>query len=345
MDLKKIIARIYDHLENDATEKAVMACIRLARGAEDHLNTAIFLREIHHNNKDVIRALHDDMPQHKQDAIKFLVEVSLNRWMETHTVDFWGDKNLPASQQRNLLGVTVGEIDQEIDQWEKVISGMTLPQGMSPFDIAAFTDDREREKSEIRLRMKALHQIKTRIKAKCLNYAIQMERQIVAQEKGIHFLDEVQNTVNNYFKSHNYDIFKKLMKASELALSRETEDAALLLTEVRRVLKAVADHFYPAKSGLVMCIDGTERSMTEEQYLNRLQQYLSQRTTGGSARELLRSELDALAAFIRRINDMASKGVHANVTLAESRQGVVGLYFFLFNLCQNLTLPDPADLE
>jgi hypothetical protein len=33
---------------------------------------------------------------------------------------------------------------------------------------------------------------------------------------------------------------------------------------------------------------------------------------------------------------------HANITLAESRQGLVGLYFFLFNLCQHLTLPETA---
>jgi hypothetical protein len=34
---------------------------------------------------------------------------------------------------------------------------------------------------------------------------------------------------------------------------------------------------------------------------------------------------------------MASKGVHASVTLAESKQGLVGLYFFLFNVSQHLS--------
>jgi hypothetical protein len=34
---------------------------------------------------------------------------------------------------------------------------------------------------------------------------------------------------------------------------------------------------------------------------------------------------------------MASKDVHAPVTLAEAKQGLVGLYFFLFNVCQHLS--------
>jgi hypothetical protein len=41
--------------------------------------------------------------------------------------------------------------------------------------------------------------------------------------------------------------------------------------------------------------------------------------------------------FLSRLNEMASKGVHASVTLAEAKQGLVGLYFFLFNVCQHLS--------
>jgi hypothetical protein len=56
-----------------------------------------------------------------------------------------------------------------------------------------------------------------------------------------------------------------------------------------------------------------------------------------SSRELLQAELDHMASFFRRLNEMASKGVHGSVTTAEAKQGLVGLYFFLFNVCQHLT--------
>jgi hypothetical protein len=101
-----------------------------------------------------------------------------------------------------------------------------------------------------------------------------------------------------------------------------------LLTEVRRALKAASDYFYPPVPGKVRCADGVERSLGDEQYLNRLQEFLAQKFAHSTAKELMAAELNHLNAFLRRLNDMASKGVHAPVSLAESKQGLVGLYFF-----------------
>ena len=200
---------------------------------------------------------------------------------------------------------------------------------MEPFDAAAFTDRFIHEKAHIRLRMKALQTIKARLKTRCLNYAIQIERQLASQSQSQGFLEDVQNDVNNFFKSRSDDVFLKLQKAAELSVSTDLEDASLLLTEVRRALKAVADHFYPPVAGKVTCSDGVERALGKEQYMNRLQEFLAAELAQSTAKDLLRAELDYLTAFLRRLNDMASKGVHASATLTESKQGLVGLYFFL----------------
>jgi hypothetical protein len=219
---------------------------------------------------------------------------------------------------------------------------MTLPPGMDAFDAAAFTDRFIREKAKIRLRMKALQTIRARLKSRCLNYAIQMERQLATQRQNQGFLDAVQNDVNNFFKARSEDVFIKLQKAAQLSASTDPEDASLLLTEVRRALKAVAHYFYPPVPANVICSDGVERALGEEQYMNRLQEFLAARLERSTAKDLLRAELDHLAVFIRRLNDMASKGVHASPTLAESKQGLVGLYFFLFNVCQHLSQKEEA---
>jgi len=47
MDYIAAIDRIFDHLENDDIDKAVMACVRIARNLQDHLYAAIFLRELY----------------------------------------------------------------------------------------------------------------------------------------------------------------------------------------------------------------------------------------------------------------------------------------------------------
>lgn len=82
--------------------------------------------------------------------------------------------------------------------------------------------------------------------------------------------------------------------------------------------------------------------MGDEQYLNRLHQFVAEHVVRSTSKEMLKTELDHLTAFIRRLNEMASKGVHGTVTFAEAKQGLIGLYFFLFNLCQHLTKEAPV---
>ena len=214
---------------------------------------------------------------------------------------------------------------------------MSVPAGMGPYDTAAFTDRMHQTRSMARLQITGLQIAKARLKARRLNYAIQIERQLELQQKSQGFLDSVQNDVNNFFKARSDDVYTKLQKAAQLSTSGDLEDFPLLLTKVRRALKAAADFFYPPVSGKVKCNDGKERELGEEQYLNRLQEFLASRLARSTSKDLLRAELEHLGTFFRRLNDMASKGVHSVVTVAEVKQGLVGLYFFLFNLCQHLT--------
>ena len=129
----------------------------------------------------------------------------------------------------------------------------------------------------------------------------------------------------------------KLQKASELSSSEELEDMSLLLTEVRRALKAAADHFCPAHPEKVLCSDGKERVLDDEKYLNRLQEFVVAKLPKSTTSDLLKAELKYLSSFVRRLNEMASKGVHSDVTTQEARQALVGLYFFLSNICQHIT--------
>jgi hypothetical protein len=340
VDYKKAVERIYEHLEQDRVESAVMGCLRIARAIKDFINGAEFLRELYPNKTEVVRALYDDIAPLKNEAKKFVFEKSLDRWLELHTVDYMmtdGDLNRPAEDRHNVLMIAAGEIDPDLQQCERAIVDMALPQGMGEFDTAAFTDRLLHEKAWFRLRIRCLQAIKSRLKTRCLNFAIQIERQLDAQRQNQSFLESVQNDVNNFFKERSEEVFSKLQKAAQLALSTDGEDSALLLTEVRRAMKAGADHFYPAVADTVKCSDNINRQLGEEQYLNRLHEFLATQVARSTSKDLLKEELDHLTAFLRRLNEIASKGVHSDVTYAEARQGLIGLYFFFFNLIQHLT--------
>ena len=331
MNYKAAIESIYDYLENDAPDKAVMTCLRISRHLKDHLYTAIFLREFYPGRKEFIRIMFDDIRDLKPETQKELDKISFDRWLEFRTLDFSMGKSSDG-EEKTVLTLPVGELKPEIEQWEKSIEDLKLPPGLGEFDTAAFSDRYNQQKSEMRLRIKACYTIKERIKVRCLNYAIRIERQLFAQQKTEGFLQQSQNLVNNYFKQNSEVVYSKLLKATQLIDSENPEDHSLLLTQIRRALKASADFFYPPKAEPVKCVDGEIRILGNEQYLNRLNEVLLMNFEKSSSRDLIKSELEYLAVFAKRLNKVASKGVHAEVSLNEAKQGLIGIYMFLHNL-------------
>jgi hypothetical protein len=338
MDHLAVIERVYEHLESDRVESAVMACLRLARNLNDHLNAAVFLRELRSGRQHFKSTFYEDTAQLKEEVQKRLWEYSLELWLESRTMRF----SLTDDKEMNVLDLGAGEIEAEIPRLEQAIQDMTLPAGLDSFDAAAFTDKFLRSKQNLRLRITALETIKATIKSRCLTYCISLERQLEAQNKTEVFLHQVQTEVNNYFKGQCEDVYIKLQRAAQLVTSENSEDGPLLLTEVRRSIKAIADYLYPASVEPVRCADGNTRKLDDEKYLNRLEEYVAREFPKGTANELLEAELRVLVAFVRRLNDIASKGVHVAVRPEEAKQGLVGLYMFLYNLIGRLQLKQPA---
>ncbi|NQT87045.1 hypothetical protein HQ560_09790 [bacterium] len=322
MDYSAVIERVYDHVESDHVDKAVMACLRIARHLQDYLYTAIFLREMGPGRREMGSVFFDDTKHLQDEARKFLWERSLEYWLEIHTLDYNIGSN-DDGEERNVLNVPVGELDRDIDQCELWIRDMDVPTGLSEYDTAAFIDRHVEGKGQFRLRLRAIETIKQRIRTRCLNYATRIERQLQAQAKSESVFAQMQNDVDNYFNAHSRDVYDKLQKAAQLLDSTDPEDRSLLLTEVRRAIKAAADFFYPPGSEQVTCADGKTRVLDDEKYLNRLEEYLMTKFTKSSSRDLSRAELGPLAVFARKLSGAASKGVHADVSIHEAKQGLL----------------------
>ena len=335
----ELIERIYDHIENGDVDKAVRACLRLSRRIGDHINTALFLRELIEDRKEIAQVIFEDTSHLKEDAQKYIYEYSFKRWMALRALSFsLGEDD--DGDSKNVLTTPIGEFEADLDQCEKSISDLALPSTMGEYDSAAFTDRYNRIKGNFRLRIRAINSIKSRVLNQCLNFTIHVERQLEAQQKTNSFLEQAQNEVQNYFRTRSDDVYEKLQKANQLVDSKLQEDLSLLLTQVRRAIKSIADHFYPATANVVRCSDGVERRLGDEQYLNRLHEFVHTSFSRSTATDLLRAELDHLLIFARKLNDIASKGVHAEVSLHEGQQGFVGLYMFLFNLIRKLETKD-----
>jgi len=333
MDERELIERIYNHVESGDIDKATIACLRLARKIGDSFNTIVFIRELYPDRSQLRRAFIDEAINLNKEAKEYLWKTTQDIWINERTLDF---SLIPEENDRNLLAMGVGELIREVVQMEKSIDDLKLPDGMGEFDTAAFTDRKTQITGQYRLKIQACNTILERIRARCLNYATRVEKQLSLAKSASDFMASVQNDVHNYYADRCESAYAKLRKAASLVMSTEPEDHALLLTSIRRAVKAVADHHFPPRDELFVCHDGQSRKLGEDEYLNRLQEFCFSRIPSTSSGKLLRSEFEVLALFVRRLNEIASKGVHAEVSRLEARQGLLGLYLFLSNLIAKL---------
>ncbi len=182
----------------------------------------------------------------------------------------------------------------------------------------------------------ALQKIKQAVKTMCFDFLTRVEIQTILSKKTESFIARMQIDVDNYFQLRSDDVFRKLQSAAQLVDSNDPEDHSLLLTQVRRAIKASADFFFPPSAESVVCSDGKERVLDDEKYLNRLQEFMVKSFSKTASGDLLVAELEYLSTFARRLNDIASKGVHTDVSLEEAKQGVLGLYMLLYNVVSRL---------
>ena len=109
----------------------------------------------------------------------------------------------------------------------------------------------------------------------------------------------------------------------------DAESLSHALTSCRRVLKAVADKVYPARSGEVTGVDGKARAMTDDKYLNRLNQAVAEALGKHGQGAVLQAVLQDFGKRLSALNDLASKGVHDSVTAAEVDICVIQTYLLV----------------
>jgi hypothetical protein len=168
LDYQSAIERIYTHLDSDDIDKAVMTCLRIARNLKDYLKAASFLYDICDDPKELQKTFLDDTPDLEDEIRKSIRECALEEWINSRTLDFSLDSE---DDSKRVLGTCVGELNPDIHRMETWLEDI---DNSTPYSLL--------RKSQLRLKIKASEIIKQRIKARCLNYAIYLEKQLNTQD-------------------------------------------------------------------------------------------------------------------------------------------------------------------
>lgn len=145
--------------------------------------------------------------------------------------------------------------------------------------------------------------------------------------------DILKAAVDDNLLDINPTLGEQLMLAFKGVSSAKDEEWSQALTTCRRLLEGLADELHPAST------DSTKgRALTQAQYVNRLWAFMDKAIESNSNKDLAKTHVDFLGAWLEKTNKIANKGVHAEVTQLEAVKAVFHTYLVVADLLDYLSM-------
>lgn len=146
--------------------------------------------------------------------------------------------------------------------------------------------------------------------------------------------DLLKSAVDDRLLDLDPEIAEQLMLAFKSVSSDSKEEWSQALATCRRLLESLADKLYPA-SDLVI----GKRTFKQNQFVNRLWQFMNDAIESDSNRDLAQMHVNYLGSWLEKTNKLSNKGVHEEVSQFEATKAIFHIYLMLADLLDYL---DPS---
>ncbi|MFV5586070.1 helix-hairpin-helix domain-containing protein [Acinetobacter oleivorans] len=143
--------------------------------------------------------------------------------------------------------------------------------------------------------------------------------------------DLLKNAVDDRLLDLDPEIATQLMLAFKAVSSDNKEEWSHALTTCRRLLENLADKLYPANDLVI-----GKRSFKQNQFINRLWQFMNDSIESEGNRDLAQTHVNFLGSWLEKTNKLTNKGVHFDVSQLEATKAVFHLYLMLADLLDYL---------
>jgi hypothetical protein len=129
MKPEQLIERVYQLVETQEIDKAVLVCLRLARSMNDTFNAVMFLRELNPDIQQLKVAMLDETKHLNVETRTAIAKATLERWLAERTVPYMslGHEDPEDPDANNVLGMGVGDIVEDIENMGKWVEDLQLP--------------------------------------------------------------------------------------------------------------------------------------------------------------------------------------------------------------------------
>ncbi len=206
------------------------------------------------------------------------------------------------------------------------------PPGMHTYDLGKYVADRQRMHTTYLTTRIPLDNILARVKDRLWEFLTETEHELTFGEATSETFDRLRSFVDRQLTTISPPALDQFQTAYRRLKDGGDEDRAHALTSCRRVLKTLADELYPARRDPVVGSDGKQHVLTDGAFVNRLLQYVSETVGNHENGAVVQATVKDIDARLSALNDLASKGVHADVTTYEVDTCVVQTYLVVADL-------------
>lgn len=232
----------------------------------------------------------------------------------------------PDKQEANLRSVQqIEELVQMLREQEAAMLVPPPPQ-MHSYDLGKHVSEQMQARVRLVESRVALESVLARIRDRLWEFLTETEYELTFGEATAETFDRLRTYVDRQLTTIAPPALEQFQAAYRRLKDGGDEDRAHALTSCRRVLKTLADQLYPASQEPVTGLDGRARVLDESKFVNRLVQYVAETVGKHENGAVVQASLEDVGARLGALNDLASKGVHAEVTTYEVDTCVVQTY-------------------
>ncbi|MFA9466062.1 MAG: hypothetical protein ACERKN_17420 [Velocimicrobium sp.] len=128
------------------------------------------------------------------------------------------------------------------------------------------------------------------------------------------------------------EAIKKFNSVYDNIDSRNSEDWANAIHSCRRILNDFADSIYPPSEVPIMLEGGKTIKVGKDQYINRMIQYISNKSKSNTYASIVGSDLKSIGERIDAVNNAVCKGTHSNLTKNEASRYLIHTYLLISDI-------------
>lgn len=248
-------------------------------------------------------------------------------WHRT-TEDYLARRTISSDK---MLGQALGEAEAAIASLREHAAGLQPPPGLHTPDLYFEGQRLENQRADLILAISEREQILARVRSRIGDYLSEVERQLFFGQVNADVWERNRTYVDLKLEQVAPHAAGQFAAAYRRQAEGDAEARSHALTSCRRVLKSLADALLPATNDLLEGADGVERRMTDDKFVVRLCQFVTE-ALRGALRDLLVQQVREIAQRLDALNALSSKGVHADVSADEVDRCLIHTYLLAGDL-------------